>query len=239
MEEPEIEIIEIVIIEDYIKADKPIPHGKIYRIKVDKTPYDFHHHETDGRAILAKAGKTPEDWKLYQVFHGRQPEPIGPDHKVDLKLHRIERFTTIPKDPGEGLVSEKLRREFSLPASDTEYLHSLGLDWETVKKETGMWVIIHGWRIPVGYNVATASLALLIPNDYPDTQIDMCFFSPSLSRTDGAGINNLTMQNVAGEQWQQWSRHRTGSHPWRPGVDDITTHLSLVDDWLRRELGRS
>jgi len=89
--------------------------------------------------------------------------------------------------------------------------------------------------LPDGYNVREASLALRLPEGYPDTQIDMAYFSPPLTRADGQPIANLTPLAIEGKNYQQWSRHRTGVNPWRAGEDDIASHLSLVDDWLRRE----
>ena len=234
-----VEILDLVIVEDWVKIGKPVPRGKKYRIKVDKVEYVVHHHEITGEQILALAGKKPAEWKLYQVHRGRQPVPVPPAHVVDLCAHEVERFTTVPKDPSEGLVSSELKREFKLPATDEGYLEALGLPWETRKINQSKWVVIHGWSIPTGYNVKTASLALMLPNDYPDIQIDMAFFKPELSRADGRPIANLSATSVAGEPgWQQWSRHRTPAHPWRPGIDDLSSHLALVDDWPRREFGR-
>ena len=61
-------------------------------------------------------------------------------------------------------------------------------------------------------------------------------FSPSLSLISGKAINKLTEETFDGRNWQQWSRHRTRQNPWRSGLDDIGTHLALVNDWLKREL---
>ena len=80
-------------------------------------------------------------------------------------------------------------------------------------------------------------LALLISPNYSDSQIDMVYFKPGLARRDGKGINNLSQMTIAGQTWQQWSRHRTQQNPWRSGIDDIASHLGLVDEWLRREFG--
>ena len=190
-----------------------------------------------GRKLLSLAGKTPESHKLYQVIRGHQPTPIAPDAEVDLRTPGIERFTTVPCDPTEGLASPEtpLRREFALGETDREYLNSLGLPWETLKEGGSLWLLLRNWRIPPGYNVGSASLALRIPEGYPDTQIDMAYFHPALSRIDGHTINNMSTLTIERKEYQQWSRHRTGSNPWVKDQDDISSHLALVDDWLRRE----
>jgi hypothetical protein len=128
-----------------------------------------------------------------------------------------------------------LKREFRLPEADEEYLTGLGLQWETLEHNGNLWLLIHGWAVPAGYNYSRVSLALLIPANYSDGQIDMVYFKEHLARTDGRAVGALASQDICGVQWQRWSRHRTNANPWRPGVDDVASHLSLVDEWLRRE----
>lgn len=128
-----------------------------------------------------------------------------------------------------------MRKQFVLPESDTEFLDSLGLQWETIN---GNWLILHQFPVPEGYNVSVVSVALMIPPGYPIAQIDMAYFSPHLARVSGRGIGALSFQNIDGKIYQRWSRHRTGENPWRPGVDDISTHLSLVRNWFERELSK-
>ncbi len=194
-----------------------------------------------GAEILALVHKTPESHKLYQHRKGNQPSLVGPDEVVDLTKHGVERFTTMPKDTTEGRESGALtvRRDFQPPEADTDYLCGLGLDWETATENETLWLIIHGWKLPDGYNDRQVSLALLVPPNYPDSQIDMVYFCPALSRVDGKPIGALNSQTILGETWQRWSRHRTSANPWRPGEDDIASHLSLVDEWLRREFERA
>ena len=143
----------------------------------------------------------------------------------------------MPKDTTEGLEAPCLRLDFRLPAADEEYLNGLGLAWETIREAQTQWLIIHGWKVPDGYNARSADLALLIPANYSDSQIDMAYFRPTLARIDGKSINNLSQMSISGQPWQQWSRHRTQQNPWRAGIDDIASHLGLVDEWLRREFG--
>lgn len=127
-----------------------------------------------------------------------------------------------------------MRKDFELPEIDTEFLSRSGRRWETIR-DAGEWVIISDYPLPPGYNVANATIALKIDGGYPVTQIDMVYFDPPLGREDGKPIGALSPQPISGKQFQRWSRHRTGENPWRPGVDDISTHLSLVDFWLERE----
>lgn len=131
-----------------------------------------------------------------------------------------------------------MRRQFDLPESDVEHLEGRGLPWETMKEGSSRWVLIHGYPVPEGYAVRAALLALRIPPSYPDDQIDMVYFHPALALVSGRGINALSPVEIDGKQFQQWSRHRTGANPWRPGLDDIASHLLQVDNWLARELGK-
>lgn len=232
----EIAIIDIVELEEHVKHhhDKPAPHAKHYAFRVDKQRVVVDTPLIDGEQILAKVGKTPDKFKLYQHKRGQQPIQIAPKEVVDLRQPGVERFTTMPKDTTEGLTEGEGKRDFRLPPSDDSYLNGLGLKWETVLDGNTRWVLIHGWRVPAGYNHGVVSLALLIPDNYSDAQIDMVYFREHLARLDGRPIPNLAAHTICGASWQRWSRHRTAINPWRAGIDDIATHLTLVDEWLRR-----
>jgi hypothetical protein len=133
---------------------------------------------------------------------------------------------------------EQPRRQFLLPSEEREHLDARGLPWETIMDGGQMWLLVHDFPIPSGYNVTQASLALLLVPQYEAAGIDMVYFYPSLQRLDGVGINNLSLQIIEGKEFQRWSRHRSGEAPWREGVDGIHTHLSLVEEWLLREFKR-
>jgi hypothetical protein len=129
-----------------------------------------------------------------------------------------------------------MRREFTLPEADVAFLETLGLAWETVIQNNTRWLILHGYESPAGYNHTRVFLGIRISPGYPDTQLDMVYFSPPLARQDGRPIGALSSTTLDGKTYQQWSRHRTGLNPWRPGEDDLSTHLELVKHWLEREL---
>jgi hypothetical protein len=236
----EIIVIEIVELEEHAKHHGThAPHAKHYAFRVDKERIVVDVPKIDGQHILAKVGKTPDKFKLYQHKRGHQPILIEPHHVVDLQEPGVERFTTMPKDTTEGREALCLRQDFRLPAADEEYLNGLGLRWEAIRDGASQWLLIHDWKLPAGYNFETCTLALLIPPNYSDSQIDMVYFQQHLSRRDGRVIGALSNEQIAGATWQRWSRHRTNQNPWRIGVDDIASHLSLVQDWLSREFAKA
>lgn len=128
-----------------------------------------------------------------------------------------------------------MRREFLLPEADAAYLDGRGLRWEAVVDGGQRWLLVHGWPVPAGYDHRAVTAAVGIPAAYPDAALDMVYFLPGLRRLDGRPIGALSPHALLGQQWQRWSRHYTPANPWRVGEDDLGTHLTLVDHWLRRE----
>lgn len=127
------------------------------------------------------------------------------------------------------------RRHFALPEADEEFLNSSGLRWEALLDSGVRWLVIYDFPVPPGYNTTTVTVALRIETGYPDAQLDMVYFVPALTRLDGRPIGALSSQPLDAKSFQRWSRHRTGTNPWRPGIDDVSTHLMLVENWLQRE----
>lgn len=225
---------DVVDIEEYFAAGKAVPKGRKYRIRVDKHQYTVDVSEMTGRQVLALAGKTPEKFLLRQKVRGGVEE-VGPDQVVSFIAPGIERFMTIPNEVQEGEPAPP-RMHFEPLAADVEYLNLLGLRWEAVIEGGVKAIIIYRWPLPDGYNVALVDVHVRLTNGYPDSQIDMAYFSPTLARKDGCGIKGLSTLQFDGRQWQQWSRHRTDNSKWRIGEDDLSTHMPLVRNWLEAEL---
>lgn len=133
-------------------------------------------------------------------------------------------------------MENNFRKQFSLPAEDVEFLDSNSFRWEAIANG-GNWVIIHDYPIPEGYNVTVARVALMIPPNYPAAQIDMAYFYPHLKKNNQRNINNVTSRLIDSKDFQQWSRHRQAGE-WRPGEDNVMTHLLLVNNWLEKDLKR-
>jgi hypothetical protein len=131
------------------------------------------------------------------------------------------------------------RRDVILPPSDVEYLDRECSDWEILRDGAATWLLISNFPVPTGYDQSPVTVALRIEPGYPDTQIDMVYFSPEIRRLDGKSIRATeTHETIRGESYQRWSRHRTPQNRWRSGEDDIQTHLLLVAHWLEREFAK-
>lgn len=226
---------EVIDIETYAKEGKVVRPNHEYKIKVDKTLYTVSSATMKGREILILAGKNPPERYILQQKMKDQIKRIGLDDVVDFTAPGIERFMTIPNEVTEG-EAPALRYQFDPIKDDQEYLQSLGLLWEAVLTDGVKRILIHGFSIPKGYNVDKAGVYVVLQPGYPDTQIDMAYFSPSLSRADGRPIRQLSETTFDGKNWQQWSRHRTPASAWRIGEDNLSTHMELVADWLDQEL---
>lgn len=209
--------------------------GVTYTIKVDGTVFTFDHRMVTGREILKKVGKSTDEYDLNMKLHGGERREVRPDQKVDLGENGIEKFHTIPKKRTDGRGGEIPP---PLGSEDLEYLNALGLEWEATHWQGNILVIIRRWPLPPGYSTPTTDVALIVPLTYPSAQIDMFYFHPGLQRADGVMIKAIENQIFNDQNWQRWSRHRTSESLWRPGIDDLSTHLVLMNSCLRDELGR-
>lgn len=135
-----------------------------------------------------------------------------------------------------------LRRDFDLPEEDVQFLNSLGLKWEAIQEGSVRAIILYGFLMPQPFQPTEVNLKIKIPNDYTSgAALDMFFTDSHIARSDGASIKALTESAVFdGKKWWQWSRHYPKGTKWRPGTDNLGTHISFVQHVLDEEgRGRS
>jgi hypothetical protein len=138
-----------------------------------------------------------------------------------------------PPDP------QNLRRQFRLPAEDETFLNGLGVPWETVNVGAQRWVLVHGEKLPSGYNCVEADVAIMMAPGYPPGKLDMAYFYPPLMRANGVAPQKSDSRvNIDNKSWQGWSRHRTGDNPWIEGEDNLESHYFYMRAWLVDELKR-
>ena len=128
-----------------------------------------------------------------------------------------------------------VRREFDLLPEDRKFLDDYGLPWETII-DGSQWVLIHNFPTHDGYTHDRVTVAIRIETGYPQTELNMVYVFPALSRKDGKEIKaTQAVQKLEGKSYQRWSRHRTPGNPWKAGQDSIGTHIILIEDWFERE----
>jgi hypothetical protein len=225
-------------LETLAKEGKHPPEHGPYLIKVNGVPHVVEGPTITVDQIIALAGKAPpENYWVFRRKNGHQePHPLPPDKPIDLREHGIECFLVLPKHNPDGL--DNPRRDFTLPARDLATLEALGLPWEAVREGPVCRLIIYGFPVPGGYTVQVVDVAITFETGYPDTALDMAFFSPALRRANGRDIIKTTTENFCGRTWQRWSRHRMEQDKWMPGVDDLASHLACVRIWLAAEVTR-
>lgn len=231
---------EPIDVEVLLKAGLPIPTGKRYKITVDGKKIIINEFGPTGKEILASVGKNPSQFELIQKFSLGRTESVEADERIDLRTCGVEQFVTIPLDQTNGKGTKnlaELQRDFSLLERDRLFIEQMGYKYELIRQVNQCWLVIHNYKLPKGYQTETANLALLISTNYPDVQIDMAYFLPALKLETNRVIPQTQHSvSINNEIYQRWSRHRTRLNSWRPGVDDISTHLFSVKNWLEREV---
>ena len=131
----------------------------------------------------------------------------------------------------------ELRRDFLLLDEDVHFLNGLKLDWEAVQDANQRVVIIYGFLLPSIFQPEKVGLKIKVPADYTaGAALDMFFTNVRVTRADGHEIPRLTdAGQFDGKQWWQWSRHYPNGTKWRPGIDNLGTHLSFVQYLLDEE----
>lgn len=132
-----------------------------------------------------------------------------------------------------------LRGDFLLPGQDVQFLDSLNLGWETVEEDGRRAVLLHSFPLCEPFQPSIVGLKIKLPSDYSSgAALDMFFTSSQVTRADGKKIQGLTEAgSFDGKIWWQWSRHYLSGTKWRPGVDDLGTHISFVKNILYEEAG--
>lgn len=192
------------------------------------------------KQALQDAGFNPDQgWQIFLIVKGQPKRAVGLTDTVDLRTPGIEKLRLTPTDVNNGEPAPKPRRDFDLLEVDEKYLDAFCCFWETVVDAGHRWLLIHNYRVPAGYAQQMVTLALLIPPTYPGAEIDMFYTNPRLTLTSGQPIDRTQVSAViCGTPFNGWSRHRSGAAPWKPAIDNVVTHLALVESAVAKEVGQ-
>jgi len=188
------------------------------------------------REAVTRAGFAADGSWIIVLKTAAERRQVELDETIDLTLPGIEKLRLTPREINNG-ASNARPREFALLPSDETGLSERQFDWSALVDQGRQWLLLHDVDLPQGFNARTATIAVEVPASYPMAEIDMFYCQPPLARADGRPIPQTeVMQSIGGSTFQRWSRHRGAGSPWRPGNDNVLTHLTLVDASIAREV---
>ena len=208
---------------------------RIWKLNVQGVVIESHEPLIAVRTAIERAGfDAGAAWIIVlKSASGRRQLLI--DGSIDLREPGIEKLRLTPQEinNGEAMVPPP----FPLLSKDEVGLRERGIVWTTEIHAGRRWLLLHDMPLPAGYNVAVATIAMEVPLAYPMAQIDMFYCYPGLARLDGRPIpQTQVIEAIGARSFQRWSRHRGQLAPWRPGIDSVLTHLTLIDASLTREV---
>jgi len=208
-----------------------------WQLKIRRKTYSFATSLVPARDALSAAGFDLDKAYRLLIVSASGRKTINIDDKIDLSEPGIEYLRVKPAVINNGEAAPSAERQFELLDGDVEFLDTFGLAWESVLDGKKRWLLIHGYELPAGFNVAKVDLALDIPPSYPSEQIDMFYCSPHVTLANGKELPDATViQKIQNIAFQRWSRHRKNNAEWDPATDCIETHLELVEESIDREV---
>lgn len=211
------------------------PTNKPWVLDVQGERFEWDKPEVTVREALERAGyDLAQKWILTLKIGGEPKKEVGFDDLIDLTHPGLERLRVLKGEINNGDAALP-RRMFELLPKDHSYLDGLNIRWETVQQGNERWLLLKDYELPSGYDQATCTVAISIPEGYPAAKLDMFFCSPHLARVDKKIIDRTESRHVIdGVSFQRWSRHPTA--PWNADTDSIRTHMALVDESITREV---
>jgi hypothetical protein len=91
-----------------------------------------------------------------------------------------------------------------------------------------IFVTIHDFAVPSGWNKSTTSVSFLVPVGYPAARPDCFWADPDLTLVNGGTPDNTAVNDshgVAGESKLWFSYHLSN---WNANTDDLLTYVRVI-----------
>lgn len=96
-----------------------------------------------------------------------------------------------------------------------------------------IYILFENFKLPAnGYNVDSTTLMVFTANNYPNCAFDMFWVLPELTLKNGGFPHASTIDSQIGRSWRRFSIHPYQHVPWNPGVDNLRTYLTYIDQRL-------
>lgn len=212
---------------------------RTYKLNVQGVVIDVQDDSIKVSDALTQAGFDPsQGWQIFLVVAGQPKRKVTVDDVIDLTTPGIEKLRLSPDAVNNAEGPSGPRRDFAVSPADEAHLNRLGLRWETLVEQGRRFLCIHDYPLPAGYKVARFLLGLELPPTFPQAAIYGFFCHPALELASCREIPNTSQRaSFLGYNVIGWSRQRPAPQ-WNPAIDNISTHLMIVDACLAQEVGQ-
>lgn len=209
-----------------------------WELEVQGVPLKVHTQTIVVRDALVKANINPDQgWLIFLKVKGHPKESLTLASVIDLTRPGIEKIRLTPNDVSNGEGVTGPIRGFNVLGVDNKFLDTYHPAWQAISEGGRQWLVLPNYSLPEGFSNAQVNLALEIPPTYPAAQIDMFYLFPGVTLVSGVPIPATeALQQIGGQQYQRWSRHRGPGSPWQMAHDNVLTHMALVESALLKEV---
>ena len=124
----------------------------------------------------------------------------------------------------------------TLLEDDEQYLKDKGFNYQMYPQTDGtIFLVIREYAMTANLLPEKADLLVKIPPLYPLAQMDMFWIRPAVRLVSNNQYPQAAdvFEDYLGLSWQRFSRHYI-THPWRPGIDSLVSHLIFVQRCLEK-----
>lgn len=123
-----------------------------------------------------------------------------------------------------------------LPEPDVDFLVEKEFECDIYQAPNETYITFHNYDLGSAYTPTIVEMRIVVPAGYPQGNLDMYWTKPwvnlagTATRPERADYSQSFQDGTT--EWQRWSRHAPNA--WRPGIDNLRTHLRTIRSDLAR-----
>jgi len=120
-------------------------------------------------------------------------------------------------------MDARLRRiHYEVALAAVRYSRTRSADFDD---ESGSWVVIRDFPLPIGYNYETTDILIVLPTNYPQTPPDWFYVDNNLRLADGRRPNHIFYQYTVHDPNTRAANRRIDAPPQRKGWTGCCLHI--------------
>jgi hypothetical protein len=180
--------------------------------------------------VLEATGRDPTKVDVFRLKS--ENDETGEPIELTAVLDRTESdqpffLRAVPKDRnvGDGSIPNRL-------LEDAETLRASHLQLSLVADGPRVYATFTEFPLPAKrFNKSLTDLLVIVPLPYPEAKLDMFYVEPDLTLSSGSIPRGAeVIESHVGRNWRRFSWHTS---IWNPAVDDLASHLGMIEQRLR------